>query len=89
MANEFPEQESDFSDNVITGDETWAFEFNPIKEGQNGLVKSENNTACIFNVNRAVHEEFVPPGQTVNARKIDEKKCLDTQGEYFEEFPTS
>lgn len=73
----------DFLDNVITGDETWAFEYDPEMKRQSSewhtsesprpkkarMSKSKVKTMLIvfFDAKVVVHKEFVPQGQTVNA----------------------
>lgn len=73
----------DFLDNVITGDETWAFEYDPEMKRQSSewhtsesprpkkarMSKSKVKTMFIvfFDAKVVVHKEFVPQGQTVNA----------------------
>ena len=67
---------------VITGDETWIFEYDPDNKRQSSewhtsnsprpnkarMSKSKIKTTliCFFDTQGVVHKEFVPPGQTVN-----------------------
>ena len=67
---------------VVTGDESWMFEFDPLTkrhslEWKNALsprpkkarvFKSKTNVMLIafFDVHEIVHAEFLPPGQTIN-----------------------
>lgn len=73
----------DFLNNVITGDETWAFEYDPETKRQSSewltptsprpkkarMSKSKVKTMLIvfFDAKGLVHKEFVPQGQTVNS----------------------
>lgn len=77
------EIEPDYLDNVITGDETWVFEYDPETKRQSSewhtdqspkpkkarMSKSKVKTMLIvfFDSKGVVHKEFVPQGQTVNA----------------------
>lgn len=77
------EIEPDWLDNVITGDETWVFEYDPETKRQSSewhtdqspkpkkarMSKSKVKTMLIvfFDSKGVVHKEFVPQGQTVNA----------------------
>ena len=73
--------EQDFLDKVITGDESWVFDYNPETKLQSAewhtksscpkkahMSKSRVKTMIIvfFDSRGIVHKEFVPPGQTVN-----------------------
>ena len=67
---------------VITGDETWVYQYDPeIKQKSaqwktansprpkkipSVQIKSQNNVADFFYFRGIVHYEFVPTGQTVN-----------------------
>lgn len=73
----------DFLDNVITGDESWTFGYDPETKRQSAewhtpaspkpkkarMSKSRVKTMLIvfFDAKGVVHKEFVPQGQTVNA----------------------
>uniref|UniRef100_A0A8B9ZUC3 Transposase n=1 Tax=Anas zonorhyncha TaxID=75864 RepID=A0A8B9ZUC3_9AVES len=57
-------EEPDFLDNVVTGDETWVFEYNPESKRKS---KQKSMLICFFDRHGVIHKEFVPPGQTVNA----------------------
>lgn len=73
----------DFLEQVITGDETWVFEYDPETKRQSSewhttesprpkkarMSKSKVKSMLIafFDSKGVVHKEFVPPGQTVNA----------------------
>lgn len=72
-----------FFDNVITGDETWCFEYDPETKRQSTEWHTKNSPRpkkakmnksriksmliCFFDRRGVVHREFVPPGQTMNA----------------------
>lgn len=73
----------DFLQQVITGDETWVFEYDPESKRQSSewhttesprpkkarMSKSRVKTMLIvfFDCKGVVHKEFVPTGQTINA----------------------
>ena len=77
------EQDERFWENIITGDETWCFAYDPATKrksaewaGQNSpkpkklrFQKSRVKTMLIvfLNAEGAIHREFVPEGQKVNA----------------------
>jgi len=72
-----------FLSNVITGDETWVYAYDPETKSQSSQWKSPGSPQlkkarqvrsniksmliCFFDQKEIVHKEFVPPGQTVNA----------------------
>ena len=72
-----------FLSNVITGDETWVYPYDPETETQSSQWKSPGSPRpkkvrqvrsniksmliCFFDQKGTVHKEFFPPGQTVNA----------------------
>jgi len=72
-----------FLSNVITGDETWVYTYDPETKIQSSQWKSPGSTRpkkarqvrsniksmliCFFDQKGTVHKEFVPPGQRVNA----------------------
>ena len=74
--------EPDFLQGVITGDETWVFDYDPTTKRQSSewhtsesprpkkarMSKSKVKSMLIifFYSKGIVHKEFVPPGQTVN-----------------------
>ena len=76
------EIEPDFLDKVITGDESWVFNYEPEIKQQSvewhmnssprpkkaHMSRSRLKTMIIvfFNICGILHKEFVPPGQTVN-----------------------
>lgn len=76
------ERDSDFLKHVITGDESWIFEYDPETKRQSKewhtsnsprpkkarMSKSKVKTMLIsfFDSNGIVHKEFLPTGQTVN-----------------------
>ena len=69
---------SHFLDKVITGDESWVFDYDPETKRQSlewhtksshpkkARIQGENNDYCFFDSRGIVHKQFVPPGQTVN-----------------------
>lgn len=77
------ESDPNFLDNVIMGDETWVFEYDPESKRQSAewhtadspcpkkarMSKSRVNAMLIvfFDKRGIVHSEFVPQGQTVNS----------------------
>jgi len=72
-----------FLSNIITGDETWVYAYDPETKIQSSQWKSLGSTRpkkarqvrsniksiliCFFDQKGIVHKEFVRPGQTVNA----------------------
>jgi len=76
------EIEPDFLDKIITGDESWVFDYDPETKRQSAEWQTESSprpkkarmsrsrvkTMIIdfFDSRGIVHKEFVPPGQTVN-----------------------
>lgn len=76
------EEDPEFLDNVITGDESWIFEYDPETKRQSAewhtassprpkkarMSKSRVKAMLIvfFDVKGVVHQEFLPPGKTVN-----------------------
>ena len=82
------EGDPDFLEKVITGDETWTFQYDPETKRQSAewhtanspcpkkaqMSKSKTKTMLIafFGVKGIVHYEFVPPCQTVNAAYYQE-----------------
>ena len=72
-----------FLSNVITGDETWVYAYDPETRTQSSQWKSLGSSRpkkarqvrsnmksmliCFFEQKGIVHKQFVPPGQTVNA----------------------
>ena len=75
--------DTEFLEQVITGDETWVFEYDPERKRRSSewhttesprpkkarMSKSKMKSIVIvfFYSKGVVHKEFVPPGQTVNA----------------------
>ncbi|UYV66179.1 DBH, partial [Cordylochernes scorpioides] len=82
MLNEL-ENKPDFLDNVVTGDESWTFQYDPETKAQSSewhtpasprpkkarMSKSRVKTMLIvfFDKRGLIHKEFVPQGKTVNA----------------------
>nr|QXJ78551.1 putative DD34D transposase [Meitanaphis flavogallis] len=78
------ESDPHFLDNVITGDESWVFEYDPETKRQSAewhtlasprpmkarMSKSKIKTMVIvfFDIRGLVHHEFVPHGTTINAK---------------------
>ena len=76
------ERQDDILGSVITGDETWVYQYDPEMKLQSAQwkiansprpknipsvqIKSQNNVADFFDIRGIVPYEFVPTGQTVN-----------------------
>ncbi|XP_032053001.1 protein GVQW3-like [Aythya fuligula] len=76
-------EEPDFLDNVVTGDKTWVSEYDTESKWQStewhtpasprpqkarmSKSKQKSMLICFFDRHGVIHNEFVPPGQTVNA----------------------
>ena len=76
------ETEPNWLKRVVTGDESWTFEYNPLTRLQSlvwksalsprskkaRVFKSKTKVMLIafFDVHGIVHAEFLPPGQTIN-----------------------
>jgi len=76
------EIEPNFLDKVITGDESWVFDYDPEtkrqsaewhtkrsprpKKARMSSYRVKKNDYCIFDSRGIVHKKFVPSGQTVN-----------------------
>ena len=67
---------------IVTGDESWIFEYDPLTKWQSlerksalsprpkkarvFQVQNQGDADCIFDVHGIVHAEFLPQGQTIN-----------------------
>ena len=76
------QSDRNFLNNVITGDETWIFEYNPEtkrqskdwhtsasprpKKGRMSKSKIKSILICFFDSEGIFHTEFLPQGQTAN-----------------------
>lgn len=76
------ENDPHFLERVITGDESWVFEYDPEtkrqsmewhtstsprpKKARMAKSKIKSMLICFFDIHGIVHKEFLPPGQTVN-----------------------
>jgi hypothetical protein len=74
----------DFISKVITGDESWIYGYNPDTKQQSSQWKCPSSPRpkkarqvksnvksmliCFFDTDGIIHNKFVPPGQTVNAK---------------------
>jgi histone-lysine N-methyltransferase SETMAR len=74
----------DFLSKVVTGDESWIYGYDPETKQQLSQWKSPSSPRpkkawqvksnvksmliCFFDIDGIIHKEFVPPGQTVNAK---------------------
>jgi histone-lysine N-methyltransferase SETMAR len=70
-------QEDNFLDRVITGDETWCYQYDAEaiarpyksprpKEPRISKSKTKKMLICFFDIGRTIHFEFVPEGTTVS-----------------------
>jgi hypothetical protein len=68
------ESEPDFLNRVITGDESWFFEYDPEilkhrhKQARVSKSKSRQWSSFFFYSRGVAHKEFVPPGVTMNQK---------------------
>jgi len=76
-------KDKNFLYNIVTGDETWCFQYDPETKRQSAEWRPQNEPAtkkprfekskvktmliCFYDSKGIVHHEFVPPGQKVNA----------------------
>src|SRR5215475_13913122 len=75
-------QDEHFWENIITGDETWCFAYDPATKRQSAEWVGQNSPKpkkvrfqksrvmtmlIVFSTQVAIHREFVPEGQKVNA----------------------
>jgi len=88
---EFANKDKNFLDKIVTGDESWCYQYDPTTKRQSmewrdpeegrptkiRAVKSKIKTMLItfFDSRGIIHKEFVPPGETVNA--VFYKSVLD------------
>nr|CAH7720056.1 unnamed protein product [Callosobruchus chinensis] len=84
MISRIEEEGEDWMSNVITGDESWVFQYDPETKRQSmqwvekggkrptkaRMSKSKVKSLLIafFDINGVVHHEYVPAGQTVNGK---------------------
>nr|CAH7749887.1 unnamed protein product [Callosobruchus chinensis] len=84
MISRIEEEGEDWMSNVITGDESWVFQYDPKTKRQSmqwvekggkrpkkaRMSKSKVKSLLIafFDINGVVHHEYVPAGQTVNGK---------------------
>ncbi|XP_026333857.1 protein GVQW3-like [Hyposmocoma kahamanoa] len=90
------ERDPDFLDTVITGDETWVFEYDPEtkrmsaewhtsasprpKKARMSKSRVKYMLIVFFDVRGVVHHEFVPQGQTVNSAFYVEVQKAPAEG---------
>lgn len=76
------EADPNFISNIVTGDESWVYGYDPETKQQSSqwkspasprpkkarqvLSKTKSMLICFFDVKGVIHKEFVPQGQTVN-----------------------
>jgi hypothetical protein len=74
----------DFLSKVVTGNESWIYGYDPETKQQSSQWKCPSSPRpkkprqvksnvksmliCFFDIDGIIHKEFVPPGQTVNAK---------------------
>nr|CAH7733389.1 unnamed protein product [Callosobruchus chinensis] len=89
MISRIEEEGEDWMSNVITGDESWVFQYDPETKRQSmqwvekggkrptkaRMSKSKVKSLLIafFDINGVVHHEYVPAGQTVNGPELAER----------------
>ena len=80
ICQDLVERQDDILGRVVTGDETWVYQYGPETKRQSATdcqfpttknvpsvqIKSQNNVADFFYVRGIVHYDFVAAGQTVN-----------------------
>jgi len=103
-------QDPTFLIKIVTGDESWVFAYDPETKMQSAewhtssspqpkklrLIKSKEKVMFIalFDIDGVVHDEFIPPGQTVNGHfyvkvlqrlhdAVRRKRHNKWQGEWF------
>jgi len=85
------ERQDDILGHVITGDETWVYQYNPERKRQSAQCKTANfprgktfhwsksrvkrMLVTFFDIRGIVHYKFVPTGQTVNQVYYLEVSC--------------
>ncbi|EZA48130.1 hypothetical protein X777_14312 [Ooceraea biroi] len=57
----------DFIKNIVTADETWCFQYEPLTKRQKKIRVNQDLATVLFDSKGIFHEKFIREDQTVNA----------------------